>query len=1508
MSITTNLQVSPYFDDFNEDKNYQKILFKPGVAVQTRELNQLQTILQKQVESLGDQILKRGTIINGCNPQFFPSVPYVKITDVTSQDAAVDLQSYKGLLVKNSANLVSRIIDFAPGFESRDPDLNTLYLSFLNRGDSGEEKHYANGTTLTIYNDDFRLYNIDINNNSQGFSNSDSVVVLSAIQVQNTTGGLDFANGMFDVGETITQDTTNAQAVITAIDTTTDPNFLTLRLRPITAQLEIANTASWSFLQNFNIIGGTTGNEAVLTQFVGSGATARISTTSTGAVSRVNLLTQGRGYIIPPYVTISTTSASQAQITTLSLSAMNHIANVSVASGDFTDPTGFAYGLSVTDGTIYQKGFFQKVNPQFIIVEKYANTPDAVSVGFYSEESIITSLIDRSLVDNASGFLNENAPGADRLQLTPKLVLKTDAEAKEDNDFLSIFKFKEGKLYSQSTTTQFSAINDELARRTYDKSGNFILDQFDVNTKSEIDISRFANNFSYVISPGEGYINGYRVQTIRNYSESVEKAKEIVQLTTTSFDLVYGNYIRVNEFAGIHAFTVGQQISLRNTAKQYITINPTATLTAAGSEIGKARIRSIVPESGEPGTPNAVYRLYLFDIIMNAGRSFDSVRSIYANMSGSINGVADIVLSKNAAGQDICQLFEFDKNSLVLNTKLPLKQVSNINYTYRTYADNVVANTAGIITLSADAGAAWTFTGIASSVVKNEFIIIPEENIISNTELNGTYSSDSGGVLTGSSTDFVSNTNPILSGDYLYLNDTSNTAIIRVISVANNTSLTFSPTGALTNVAGGAKISRAFPKNIPIPFATRSNRSANVVGTTTLLNLGSTLVAQANVAIVYNQRLTNANSIAKTVNRNAYIKIEANSHPESTNGPWCIGHSDIIRLKNVYEGGTTSGNNVTKNFYIDHNQNENFYDLGYLYKKPTSAYTVDSNETLLVEFDVFTHTTEGAKTISSYNINDTISLSSSISTINTLEVPEFIGANSFYYDLIECIDFRPMTVNTEILESNSASVSIPVNPSEAIASSRFDSDNKKFPVPEGSNIVVDIQYYLPRKDSILVNINTEFEILINQDKRGGSNDNEYVIAVAEVAPYPSLSVNLSQEILTFIDKNIANENFLNERVRKYTTKVELADKQIPAYTMEQINKLEKRIENLEYTVNLSLLDKSVADRNIPSSIDSTLSRFKYGFFVDNYVDDSFSEIDNPEYSASFYNYNLYPATKEQTISLKPAFNSKVSNNVTSTVLNNKISYNANRVSFVSQTNVTDGIVLVPPAPQEPPVIVTEPDQLPVQDVIVSNTETGEATIQIPEPGIRTNQVFIQNINKNLPKSYVRGAESNQFVLSSSIDASGLPIKIYFDMFKSNFGGGNFIRILQSPVAESIGQVIFESSSGAINNLTSEERRSLYNKAYKHRNNSINRWLTGPNFQIVNTNRLNNIGKIQLTFDTTKGRFLTVQVFKFSPEFAYVIEYPADEFKTIVTAQSESTLSLDTYRRYEDLIYIDSWYK
>ena len=65
MAISTDLNVTPYFDDFDANNQYERVLFKPAVPVQARELNQIQSTFQNQIERGFDHILKDGSIVSG---------------------------------------------------------------------------------------------------------------------------------------------------------------------------------------------------------------------------------------------------------------------------------------------------------------------------------------------------------------------------------------------------------------------------------------------------------------------------------------------------------------------------------------------------------------------------------------------------------------------------------------------------------------------------------------------------------------------------------------------------------------------------------------------------------------------------------------------------------------------------------------------------------------------------------------------------------------------------------------------------------------------------------------------------------------------------------------------------------------------------------------------------------------------------------------------------------------------------------------------------------------------------------------------------------------------------------------------------------------------------------------------------------------------------------------------------------------------------------------------------
>ena len=77
--MALNFNVSPYYDDFDPKKEFYRVLFKPGYAVQARELTQSQSILSNQIDSFAKNIFQEGSVVTGAAHQLDDSVFYIKV-------------------------------------------------------------------------------------------------------------------------------------------------------------------------------------------------------------------------------------------------------------------------------------------------------------------------------------------------------------------------------------------------------------------------------------------------------------------------------------------------------------------------------------------------------------------------------------------------------------------------------------------------------------------------------------------------------------------------------------------------------------------------------------------------------------------------------------------------------------------------------------------------------------------------------------------------------------------------------------------------------------------------------------------------------------------------------------------------------------------------------------------------------------------------------------------------------------------------------------------------------------------------------------------------------------------------------------------------------------------------------------------------------------------------------------------------------------------------------------
>jgi len=244
MPIKTNLSSSPYFDDYKQSKDFVKILFQPGVAVQTRELNQLQTLMQKQFERIGDNLYKRGALLDGVNFVFHNKYDFIKIIDNTVDDGPALPSSYVGLFaIKDTpaSEMSAYIMNSANGFETGDPNLKTLFVNYRNSGNTHSEDAFSATDVLTIYSEDDKLFRVKVNNGGISFSNSDVVVFVSAVSVNVSTGT--FSNGDF-----LFQPSTGANVEIIGIQNDPRSNNIILNIKPQQIHLTNAsvNAVAWT--------------------------------------------------------------------------------------------------------------------------------------------------------------------------------------------------------------------------------------------------------------------------------------------------------------------------------------------------------------------------------------------------------------------------------------------------------------------------------------------------------------------------------------------------------------------------------------------------------------------------------------------------------------------------------------------------------------------------------------------------------------------------------------------------------------------------------------------------------------------------------------------------------------------------------------------------------------------------------------------------------------------------------------------------------------------------------------------------------------------------------------------------------------------------------------------------------------------------------------------------------------------------------------------------------------
>lgn len=290
-----------------------------------------------------------------------------------------------------------------------------------------------------------------------------------------------------------------------------------------------------------------------------------------------------------------------------------------------TDAIGDGSVAKIADGVYFIRGFFVNVPAQNVILDQYGDTP-SYRVGLFIDEAIsVASSENSDLFDNARGFSNFAAPGADRLKITTTLIKKS-LDDLNDEDFIELLRIENGIVQKFVKESAYNIINDELARRTYDESGHYYVTPFSIEVKESLN-DQTGNDGVYLpfqqtqsgttpdegllslqISPGKAYVRGYEVETISTVSLDVPKARTTELKENSSIPFTLGRQFELNNVHG--SIPVGFSTS---TVKLHAERTSSGG-SAAGLEIGVARVYDLKLKNADYQDDSTPFVVSLYDV------------------------------------------------------------------------------------------------------------------------------------------------------------------------------------------------------------------------------------------------------------------------------------------------------------------------------------------------------------------------------------------------------------------------------------------------------------------------------------------------------------------------------------------------------------------------------------------------------------------------------------------------------------------------------------------------------------------------------------------------------------------------------------------------------------------------------------------------------------------------------------------------------------------------------
>jgi hypothetical protein len=868
--------------------------------------------------------------------------------------------------------------------------------------------------------------------------------------------------------------------------------------------------------------------------------------------------------------------------------------------------TGTGTIAALGDGIYYINGYFVNVYYKFVTVGKYINGSSAsnlqptAKLGIVWSESIVTSTDDESLLDNAQGTPNYAAPGADRYKIDTdfQVVSYTTPPL----HFVELISVNEGVATVSQNQPQYNEIERELARRTYEESGNYVVDDFKIKIREE------RSNYLQSWTASTAYIIGDIIQSTYSGTEYTFKCVKtgtsgstaptltpvytIVSDGTTKWEYAEKFYVNdglynvaddsnyIIEINGGKAFVEGYEYSsnglLRLTndkARDFNRVNSSAITVYDGTYISVNSIFSVPSTLGTDFVSVDLYNQYTVTPGTAAGTK---VGTAYARWLEHDSGTANY------------RLYVYDiamTNSYTLERDC--KQIYFNNATGNDFTCNVVPTVVKISGSITAAGTVVTGVGtlFSAELKAGDYITVDSTNYFRVTTVTNNNSitlatslTTTGSVVYIALSNHTNNNNSAVVGlpnkfirnvkgaddatiDTQYtitrsLGTITSNGSGRVDMVLTNPLETFAPTSNATNYMFVNNTSGAV--QTPTSYTVNSAVSVYANG----LSNSVSYTVYAAVIKTSTQRI-------KTLNT---ATLDFTTSATATASLISLGKADCYRILSIKQapafGTITTGNlatiDVTNLFQFDSGQKSLYYDLGSISRINKQT---DISGSIRVVFEYFTHSAGDYFSVDSYT--------------------DVIPYSNIEPKLRDTLDFRPV--------KNDSGTGFNASPLGILKS--------------GYDISADYSYYIPRMDAIIVTKDKNISIV-----QGISNSN---------LQEPALPGNC------FPIFYIVNMPY-GSNPGKSTLITPVDNKR---FTMRDIGKLEQRISNLEYYTSLSLAESSTNNLSISDSLGNDM--FKNGFIIDSFYDIGIGDVIDDDYSCFINSTSnqLYPKVNVKSTNL-----------------------------------------------------------------------------------------------------------------------------------------------------------------------------------------------------------------------------------------------------------------------------------